>query len=59
MMIMALRFSERLREKAVEEAHLEELSKVEEKMKLTGSLLETKNWEIRKINNEKKASMAA
>ncbi|XP_024025586.1 microtubule-associated protein 70-1 [Morus notabilis] len=56
--IKALRLSERLREKAVEEL-TEELSKVEEKLKLTESLLESKNLEIKKINDEKKASMAA
>ncbi|XVF02914.1 hypothetical protein REPUB_Repub04eG0215800 [Reevesia pubescens] len=56
--IKALRMSERLREKAVEEL-TDELSKVEEKLKLTESLLESKNLEIKKINDEKKASMAA
>ncbi|KAI4313699.1 hypothetical protein L6164_026656 [Bauhinia variegata] len=56
--IKALKLSERLREKAVEEL-TEELSKVEEKLKLTESLLESKNLEIKKINDEKKASMAA
>ncbi|XP_065632552.1 microtubule-associated protein 70-1-like isoform X1 [Quercus suber] len=85
--IKALRFSERLREKAVEEL-TDELSKVEDKLKLTESLLESKvslkplsisvlililvtilylfykknilqNLEIKKINDEKKASMAA
>ncbi|XP_061351219.1 microtubule-associated protein 70-2-like isoform X2 [Gastrolobium bilobum] len=67
--IKALKFSERLREKAVEEL-TEELSKVEGKLKLTESLLESKvllgascnlrqNLEIKKINDEKKASMAA
>ncbi|PSS13370.1 Microtubule-associated protein like [Actinidia chinensis var. chinensis] len=56
--IKALRLSERLREKAVEEL-TEELAKVEEKLKLTESLLESKNLEIKKINEEKKASMAA
>ncbi|KAK9276391.1 hypothetical protein L1049_005924 [Liquidambar formosana] len=56
--IKALRLSERLREKAVEEL-TEELSKVEEKLKLTESLLESKNLEIKKINDEKRASMAA
>jgi len=56
--IKALRLSERLREKAVEEL-TEELSKVEEKLKLAESLLESKNLEIKKINDEKKASMAA
>ncbi|KAI7739339.1 hypothetical protein M8C21_027018, partial [Ambrosia artemisiifolia] len=56
--IKALRLSERLREKAVEEL-TEELSKVDEKLKLTESLLDTKNLEIKKLNDEKKASMAA
>ncbi|XP_052205677.1 microtubule-associated protein 70-2-like [Diospyros lotus] len=56
--IKALRLSERLREKAVEEL-TEELTKVEEKLKLMESLLESKNLEIKKINDEKKASMAA
>ncbi|XWS63979.1 hypothetical protein CRYUN_Cryun06bG0147800 [Craigia yunnanensis] len=56
--IKALRMSERLREKAVEEL-TDELSKMEEKLKLTESLLESKNLEIKKINDEKRASMAA
>ncbi|XP_073011043.1 microtubule-associated protein 70-2-like [Typha latifolia] len=56
--IKALRLSERAREKAVEEL-TEELEKLEEKLKLTESLLESKNLEIKKINDEKKASMAA
>ncbi|KAM7254699.1 hypothetical protein ACFE04_019940 [Oxalis oulophora] len=56
--IKALRFSERLREKAVEEL-TDELTKMAEKLKLTESLLESKNLEIKKINDEKKASMAA
>ncbi|KAA8528995.1 hypothetical protein F0562_033517 [Nyssa sinensis] len=56
--IKALRLSERLREKAVEEL-TEELEKMEEKLKLMESLLESKNLEIKKINDEKKASMAA
>ncbi|KAA8532502.1 hypothetical protein F0562_032682 [Nyssa sinensis] len=56
--IKALRLSERLREKAVEEL-TEELARMEEKLKLTESLLESKNLEIKKINDEKKASMAA
>ncbi|XP_028767164.1 microtubule-associated protein 70-2 [Neltuma alba] len=56
--IKALKLSERQREKAVEEL-TEELSRVEEKLKLTESLLESKNLEIKKINDEKKASMAA
>uniref|UniRef100_A0A7N0TCY7 Uncharacterized protein n=1 Tax=Kalanchoe fedtschenkoi TaxID=63787 RepID=A0A7N0TCY7_KALFE len=56
--IKALRLSERAREKAVEEL-TEELMRVDDKLKLTESLLETKNLEIKKINDEKKASMAA
>ncbi|ESQ33141.1 hypothetical protein EUTSA_v10003816mg [Eutrema salsugineum] len=56
--IKALRLSERQREKAVEEL-TEELGKMSEKLKLTENLLESKNLEIRKINEEKKASMAA
>ncbi|RAL48080.1 unnamed protein product [Cuscuta campestris] len=56
--IKALRLSERLREKAVEEL-TDELAKVNEKLKLTESLLESKNLEIKKINDEKRASMAA
>ncbi|KAL6001320.1 hypothetical protein ACLOJK_007054 [Asimina triloba] len=62
--IKALKLSERLREKAVEEIGYgcmltEELTKVEGKLKLTESLLENKNLEIKKLNDEKKASMAA
>ncbi|KAF8081253.1 hypothetical protein N665_0897s0009 [Sinapis alba] len=56
--IKALRLSERQREKAVEEL-TDELTKLEEKLKLTESILQGKNLEIRKINEEKKASMAA
>ncbi|CAN6478208.1 unnamed protein product [Victoria cruziana] len=56
--IKALKLSERQREKAVEEL-TEELAKVEGKLKLTESLLENKNLEIKKINDEKKASLAA
>ncbi|CAH9106203.1 unnamed protein product [Cuscuta epithymum] len=56
--IKALRLSERLREKAVEEL-TDDLAKVDGKLKLTESLLESKNLEIKKINDEKRASMAA
>ncbi|CAN4089583.1 unnamed protein product [Withania somnifera] len=56
--IKALKLSERLREKAVEEL-TDELQRVDEKLKLTESLLESKNLEIKKINDEKKASIAA
>ncbi|WZZ10569.1 hypothetical protein YC2023_096490 [Brassica napus] len=37
----------------------EELAKLDEKLKLTESILQSKNLEIKKINEEKKASMAA
>ncbi|CAH8299112.1 unnamed protein product [Eruca vesicaria subsp. sativa] len=56
--IKALRLSDRQREKAVEEL-TEELAKLDEKLKLTESILQSKNLEIKKINEEKKASMAA
>ncbi|KAL6566320.1 hypothetical protein OROGR_001935 [Orobanche gracilis] len=56
--IKALKLSERFREKAVEEL-TEELTKVDGKLKLAESLLESKNLEIKRINDEKKASMAA
>ncbi|KAF3485284.1 hypothetical protein F2Q69_00054186 [Brassica cretica] len=56
--IKALRLSQRQREKAVEEL-TEELAKLGEKLKLTESILQSKNLEIKKINEEKKASMAA
>ncbi|KAG6499601.1 hypothetical protein ZIOFF_039391 [Zingiber officinale] len=56
--IKALRLSERAREKALEEL-TDELTKLDEKLKLTESLLESRNLEIKKINDEKKAAMAA
>ncbi|WOL06606.1 microtubule-associated protein 70-2 isoform X2 [Canna indica] len=56
--IRALKLSERAREKAVEEL-TEELAKVDGKLKLNESLLQSKNLEIKKLNDEKKASMAA
>ncbi|KAL6605848.1 hypothetical protein ACP70R_041501 [Stipagrostis hirtigluma subsp. patula] len=56
--IRALRLSERAREKAVEEL-TDELEKVDGKLKLTESLLESKNLEVKKINDEKKAALAA
>ncbi|KAG1330571.1 microtubule-associated protein 70-1 [Cocos nucifera] len=56
--IKALKLSERAREKAVEEL-TEELAKAEGKLKLTESLLENKNLEVKKINDEKKAALAA
>uniref|UniRef100_A0ACD5V8T2 Uncharacterized protein n=1 Tax=Avena sativa TaxID=4498 RepID=A0ACD5V8T2_AVESA len=58
--IRALRLSERAREKAVEEVTLtDELERMDEKLKLTESNLENKNLEVKKINDEKKAAMAA
>ncbi|GAB2295611.1 hypothetical protein Dimus_038369 [Dionaea muscipula] len=56
--IKALKYSERLKEKAVEEL-AEELEKVDEKLKATEAILETKNLEIKKMNEEKKAALAA
>ncbi|KAJ8646401.1 hypothetical protein MRB53_008149 [Persea americana] len=56
--IRALKYSERLREKAVEEI-TEELKKVDDKLKTTEALLENKNLEVKKINDEKKAALAA
>ncbi|KAJ0240489.1 Microtubule-associated protein 70-3 [Hirschfeldia incana] len=56
--IKALRLSERQREKAVEEL-TEELGKMSEKLKLSENLVQSKNLEIKKINEEKRASMAA
>ncbi|GJN00147.1 hypothetical protein PR202_ga17558 [Eleusine coracana subsp. coracana] len=56
--IRALRLSERAREKAVEEL-TDELEKMDEKLKLTESHLENKNLEVKKINDEKKAALAA
>ncbi|KAF8641690.1 hypothetical protein HU200_067712 [Digitaria exilis] len=56
--IRALRLSERAREKAVEEL-TDELEKMDEKLKLTESLLESKNLEVKRINDEKKAALAA
>ncbi|KAK1319352.1 Microtubule-associated protein 70-2 [Acorus calamus] len=56
--IKALRQSERLREKAVEEL-TDELNKVDEKLKATEALLENRNLEIKKINDEKRAALAA
>ncbi|KAJ4801067.1 Microtubule-associated protein 70-2 [Rhynchospora pubera] len=56
--IKSLRLSERAREKALDELS-EEFIKLEEKLKKTESLLESKNLEIKKLNDEKKASVAA
>lgn len=54
----ALKLNERLREKAVEELS-EELDKVDEKLKAAEDLLESKNLDLKKLNDEKKAALAA
>ncbi|KAI3436992.1 uncharacterized protein J3R85_005711 [Psidium guajava] len=56
--IRALKYSERLKEKAVEEL-TDELMKVDGKLKVTEALLESKNLEIKKANDEKKEALAA
>ncbi|XP_020213191.1 microtubule-associated protein 70-1 [Cajanus cajan] len=56
--IKSLRNSERLKGKGVEEL-TDELNKVDEKLKTAEALLESKNLEIKKINEEKKAALAA
>ncbi|CAI9099609.1 OLC1v1036458C1 [Oldenlandia corymbosa var. corymbosa] len=56
--IKALKYTERLKEKAVEEL-AENLKKAEEKLKATEAHVETKNLEIKKIDEDKKAAVAA
>ncbi|KAG5055035.1 hypothetical protein JHK85_007545 [Glycine max] len=56
--IKSLRNSERLKERGVEEL-TDELIKVDEKLKAAEALLESKNLEIKKINEEKRAALAA
>lgn len=56
--IKALRLTERSREKAYEELS-DVRAKVDEKLKQTELLLENKNLEAKKINDEKKAALAA
>ncbi|CAJ1914956.1 unnamed protein product [Sphenostylis stenocarpa] len=56
--IKSLRNSERLKEKGVEEL-TDELNKVDEKLKAAEVLLESKNLEKKKINEEKRAALAA
>ncbi|KAH7352380.1 hypothetical protein KP509_19G042500 [Ceratopteris richardii] len=56
--IKALKLTERAREKAYEELS-DVLRKVEEKLKQTELTLENKNLENKKINDEKKAALAA
>eukprot|EP00253_Pinus_taeda_P033516 PITA_33516 len=55
--IKALKLTERLKEKAVEEL-TGTLGKLEEKLKTNEALLESKNLEIKKLNDEKKAALA-
>ncbi|KAI4381552.1 hypothetical protein MLD38_007616 [Melastoma candidum] len=56
--IKSLKYSERLKQRAVEET-TDELRKVDGKLKAAEALLESKNLEIKKINDEKKAAVAA
>ncbi|BBN09267.1 hypothetical protein MPTK1_4g18350 [Marchantia polymorpha subsp. ruderalis] len=56
--IKALKLTERLREKAVEEVS-EELLKVDAKLKASTIALENKNLEVKRINDEKKAALVA
>jgi DNA repair exonuclease SbcCD ATPase subunit len=56
--IKALKVSERMKEKAVEEL-AEELEKVDKKLKAMEILLDNKNLEVKRINDEKKAALAA
>eukprot|EP00249_Psilotum_nudum_P021692 c28209_g1_i1 orf=279-2159(+) len=56
--IKALKLTERAKEKALEELS-EERTKLDEKLKATEILLENKNLELKKINDEKKAALAA
>jgi DNA repair exonuclease SbcCD ATPase subunit len=56
--IKALKYTDRLKERALEEL-TDELNKVDEKLKATEDLVENKNLEIKKINEEKKSALAA
>ncbi|XP_073285080.1 microtubule-associated protein 70-2-like [Primulina huaijiensis] len=56
--IKALKHSERLKEKAVVEL-TDKLREVDVKSKATEALLETKNLEIKNINEEKKSALAS
>lgn len=56
--IKSLRLLDRLKQKAVDELS-EELEKVDDKLKGTLVLLDNKNLEVKKINDEKKAAVAA
>ncbi|RWR72839.1 Microtubule-associated protein 70 [Cinnamomum micranthum f. kanehirae] len=56
--IKALKATEVLKEKAVIELS-NELNTLDEKLRVTGNLLEQKNLEIKKLANEKKGALAA
>ncbi|KAM7525303.1 hypothetical protein LguiA_015205 [Lonicera macranthoides] len=56
--IKALRAADVLKEKAVEELG-NELSKLDEKRRITESLLDQKNLDIKKLTNEKKEALTA
>jgi chromosome segregation ATPase len=56
--IKALKVSDRMKEKAVEELAAE-LEKVDKKLKAMEILLDNKNLEVKRINDEKKAALAA
>jgi chromosome segregation ATPase len=55
--VKALKLSERLKTKAVEEL-ADQLEKVDEKLKSMEILLENKNLELKRINSEKKAAQS-
>ncbi|XP_018823739.1 microtubule-associated protein 70-5-like isoform X1 [Juglans regia] len=56
--IKALRATEALKDKAVEE-HRNEVTKTEEKLRISENLVEHKNLEIKKLTSEKKDALAA
>ncbi|CAK9867245.1 unnamed protein product [Sphagnum jensenii] len=56
--IKALKVADRMKEKAVEELAAE-LEKVDKKLKAMEILLDNKNLEVKRINDEKKAALAA
>ncbi|XP_054803571.1 microtubule-associated protein 70-5-like [Prosopis cineraria] len=56
--IKALRATEALRDKAMEELR-NEVTKLEEKLRVTEDIVELKNLEIKKLNDEKKDALSA
>ncbi|ERN17745.1 microtubule-associated protein 70-5 isoform X2 [Amborella trichopoda] len=56
--IKALKVTERLKEKAVEELN-DDLKKLDEKLRFTENLLEDKNLEIKKLVSERRDALAA